>query len=64
MHIFLYSFPKFSVKASLVSAYGLEGLRSIILSHPRLPQIVRDKTLTFLCSDFQEITPSDCLGEV
>ena len=52
------------MKASLVSAYGLEGLRSIILTHPRLPQIVRDKTLTFLCSDFQEITPSDCLGEL
>ena len=47
-----------------MSAYGLEGLRSIILSHPRLPQIVRDKMLTFLCSDFQELSPSDCLGEL
>ena len=51
------------MKASLVSRYGLEGLRSIVLSHPRLPQMVRDKTLTFLCTDFQEITTSDCLGE-
>ena len=57
--------PQFAVKASLVAKYGLEGLRSIVLSHmPLLPQMVRDKTLTFLCSDFQEITPSDCLGEL
>ena len=58
------SFPKSAVMASLVANYGLEGLRTIVLTNPRLPQMIRDKALTFLCSDFEEVTPSDCLGKI
>jgi hypothetical protein len=44
------------VKLSLVSSFGLEGLRSIVLSSSTpLPASVREKMLTFMCSDFQEV---------